>query len=283
MQLLGDVLKKASTFLKDKGVAESRLSAEWLLADILHMNRMDLYLNFDRPLSEEELNQYRSRIARRVRHEPISYIMGEHPFLGLNLVVNQSVLIPRSETEELVELALQMIPKDQQVSILDLCTGSGAIACAIKKNRPLADVHASDISPESLKVAKLNAHNLGLSITFHESNLLAGIHDRFDVVISNPPYISSSVIETLDPQVRLYEPRLALDGGGDGLNIYRDLKETLPKVLKHESIVFLEIGFDQKDVVIDLFSNEPYHNPICIKDSNLNNRFVIIEYKSKKV
>ena len=135
MQQLGDVLKKAAAFLQSKGVSESRLSSEWLLAHVLKMKRLDLYMNFDRPLQEAELAVYRNYISRRIRHEPIAYIIGTQPFHGIDVKVNSHVLIPRQETEELVDQVLKYLQEKEQAVGLDLCTGSGAIALALKYKR----------------------------------------------------------------------------------------------------------------------------------------------------
>jgi len=281
MQILGDILKKAASFLKEKEVSESRLSAEWLLADILKMNRVDLYMNFDRPLSEQEISQYRSYIARRLKREPISYIMGSHSFLGINLKVTQDVLIPRPETEELVVNLLKVVQDKKNCRVLDLCTGSAAIACAIKKNRPDFEVYGSDICEKALKVATTNAQDNNLDVTFIHSDLCENIKDQFDIVISNPPYISTKVISTLEKDVSEYEPHVALNGGADGLDMYRKLKDQLPTILKNQALVFLEIGYDQGQDVVALFSDVPYYNGICIQDSHLNNRFVTFSYRDK--
>lgn len=280
MQLLGDVLKKATLFLEQKKISEPRLSAEWLLASLLDMNRMDLYLNFDRPLQEPELVAYRAYIARRIKHEPISYIIGTHNFFGLNLDVDSHVLIPRHETEELVELVLQGLRDRSFKKILDLCTGSGAIACALKYKAPYCDIHASDVSQGALKIASKNASKHKLDIIFHESDLVDSLFEKFDVVICNPPYIAKQDIGMLQPQVVNYEPHLALFGGEDGLDFYRLLKENLPKILNQTAQIYLEIGFNQAEDVIKLFSDAPYYQVQVLKDASQHNRFVIVDYRN---
>lgn len=281
MPLLGDILKTASLFLQQKQISEPRLSAEWLLATLLGMNRVDLYLNFDRPLNEEELSLYRARIARRLKHEPISYIMGHHSFYGLNLDVDPSVLIPRHETEELVEHLLHDLKeKTSFKKVLDLGTGSGAIACALKFKMPALTIHASDVSQEALNIAKANAVRHNLDICFHKSDLFSDIKQTFDVVVSNPPYIAKGDKGMLNAQVLNYEPHLALFGGDDGLDFYRLLKDELHKVLNPVSCIYLEIGFNQANDVMALFGQPPYYNVRCLKDANQNDRFVIIDYKN---
>lgn len=281
MQTLGDVLKKASSFLQQKNVAEARLSAEWLLAAILKMNRLDLYMNFDRPLDEKELEMYRSFIARRVKHEPVAYILSHQPFYGLSVAVTSDVLIPRTETEELVDEVLKFLKDKPSLTGLDLCCGSGAIACAIKKSAPSHIVHASDISDKALVVAQENAHQNCLDVIFHKSDLTLDLKQvNFDFVVCNPPYITQSALHTLDPQVRSYEPHLALCGGDDGLDFYRRLSVELPCILKKEAKIFLEIGYDQRAAVSTLFSKAPYSSCVCLKDSSQNDRMMIIDYKS---
>lgn len=279
MQLLGDVLKKASGFLDQKKISEPRLSAEWLLATLLGMNRVDLYLNFDRPLTEDELSLYRARISRRVKHEPISYIIGSHVFYGLTINVDRNVLIPRHETEELVELVIRDFKSRKDLKILDLCTGSGAIACALKHKLPDMFVSASDVSEAALNIAKQNARALNLEIAFFQSDLLSDISGKFDVVISNPPYIAKKDINMLHEQVVNYEPHIALFGGEDGLEFYRLLKIQLPKILNTSAMVYLEIGYDQGQAVTDIFNYDSCYSAYSLKDTNQNHRFVVIEYK----
>jgi release factor glutamine methyltransferase len=280
MQLLGDILKKATLFLDQKKVSEPRLSAEWLLATMLGMNRVDLYLNFDRPLNEQELDTYRSRIARRVKHEPISYIIGNHSFFGLILDVDVNVLIPRHETEELVELVLKDLKEQSALTVLDLCTGSGAIACSLKNKAPQHSIHASDVSEKALNIAKLNAQKYNLPIAFHTSDLLSNISGKFDIIVSNPPYIAKKDQAILADQVFKYEPHLALFGGEDGLDFYKLMQAQFPSFLNNNARIYLEIGFDQAERVLDLFSQAPYYNARCLKDSNQNNRFVIVDFKN---
>lgn len=281
MPILGEILKTASSFLKQKQISEPRLSAEWLLAFLLGMRRVDLYLNFDRPLDEQELCSYRALIARRLKHEPISYIMGRHPFYGLDLKVDPSVLIPRHETEELVELVLDDLKQDSCFTkVLDLGTGSGAIACALKSKMPQLVVHASDVSQQALNIAQANAVNHNLDICFHNSDLFSNIDDKFDVIVSNPPYIAKADKGILETQVINYEPHLALFGGDDGLDFYRLLKKELHKVLNPKGRLYLEIGFNQASDVMALFAKLPYDNVRCLKDINEKDRFVIIDYKN---
>lgn len=279
MPTLGDVLKKAVDFLKQKGVSEPRLSAQWLLAHVLGMKRLDLFLNFDRPLSDQELSTYRELIARRLKHEPLSYILGFQPFFGLDLKVNPSVLIPRKETEELVEHILKFYPQDRSLKGLDLCTGSGAIACALKKHRPNWTLHACDISQEALDVAECNAKAHQLEIVFSQGDLSCSIKQKFDFVVCNPPYIAASFLDALEAQVKNYEPKIALDGGVCGLDFYERLQKQLPSILNPGAHLFFEIGYDQGQVVVALFGQAPYDGAYSLKDLSGNDRFVFVCYK----
>jgi len=276
MQHLGDVLKKASNFLQSKNILEPRLSAEWLLCDVVQMNRMDLYMNFERPLTTLELDTYREYIKRRLVSEPVDYILGFTSFMGLKLEVNPEVLIPRSETEELVEIALKLLKDRSNLEGLDLCTGSGAIACAIKHFRPDFEMHASDISSKALEIAQKNAKELKLNIIFYESDLFESILNKYDFIISNPPYIKSDVILTLDADVKNFEPKLALDGGKTGLEIYQKIAQKAASHLKEDGFIFLEIGFDQEREVVEIFEKEGFKNIFSLKDSNQKDRFVIM-------
>lgn len=276
MQQLGDVLKKATTFLQSKNILEPRLSAEWLLCDVLQMRRMDLYMHFDRPLSTKEVDLYREYIKRRACCEPVAYILENQPFCGMDLMVSKDVLIPRPETEELVELSLKLLKEKKALKGLDLCTGSGAIALAIKKMRPDFEMTGSDISSNALAIAKKNGQKLGLDVRFIESDLFSNLNEKFDFVISNPPYIQSQVVLALDKDVKDFEPKIALDGGITGLEMYKKIAIEALNFLKPDGFVFLEIGYDQEKLVCELFEKQGFKNIFSLKDSNQKDRFVIM-------
>jgi release factor glutamine methyltransferase len=276
MQQLGEVLKKATGFLQSKNILEPRLSAEWLLCDVLKMSRMDLYMHFDRPLTTQELDAYREYIKRRSLSEPVAYILGTQPFCGLNLNVSKDVLIPRPETEELVELCLKILKDKASIKGLDLCTGSGAIALSIKKMRNDIEMFASDISEKALSVAKSNAKKHELDISFVHSDLFSAIDEKFDFIVSNPPYIKTDVVLSLDKDVKDFEPKLALDGGVTGLDIYEKIARQAKDFLNPEGLIFLEIGYDQENQVRSIFENYGFKNIFSLKDSNQKDRFVIM-------
>jgi release factor glutamine methyltransferase len=204
---LGEVLRAAAEYLERRGVASPRLDAELLLAQALGLSRLELYTQHDRPLSEGELSAARALVERRGRREPLAYILGEWGFRRLTLRTDARALVPRPETEIVVERALALIAGVERPRVLDVGTGSGAIALAIASERPEADVSATDSSPDALGLARENAHRLSLGITFVETNLLDGCPGPFDLVVSNPPYVLPD--EELSPELT-FEPRVAL-------------------------------------------------------------------------
>lgn len=247
MSQLLSILKKAGEFLHEKGSPSARLDAEVLLASVLSMQRIELYANYDRPLNNQELNRYRELVARRAKLEPIAYILGHKEFYSRDFYITRDCLIPRPETELLVEKVLGYTKSFslEKPEILDLCTGSGVIAITLSLELENLRVLATDISQEALKVAKHNAELLKANVDFLESDLYPNIEQKFDIIVSNPPYISTSEWETLEPNVKLYEPRIALDAGPDGLDFYRRIINGSEKHLKDSGALFLEIGEDQ--------------------------------------
>ncbi len=225
-----------------------RLTAEILLGHVLNLTRVKLFMDLDRPLTKEELATYRALIQRRLGFEPTQYLVGFKEFYGRRFSVDARVLIPRSETELLVEGVLQAIPKDAPARVLDLCTGSGCIAISIAAERPLASVWATDLSPDALAVAKQNAEALGVDgrVTFFEGNLFDAVPKdaTFDVIVSNPPYVRLDELPGLQKEVQK-EPKLALDGGVDGLVVIRPLVVAAMPRLKAGGTLALEISDDQ--------------------------------------
>jgi len=241
------ILDKSAAFLKQKGVESPRLNAELLICDLLKCRRLDLYLNFDKPVNAAQTDSLRERVVRRGRFEPLQYITGACEFFGLTLEVDPSVLIPRPETELLVEKMLQEKPTG---SLLDLGTGSGAIALAMKKNLPSVEITGSDVSEEALKTARRNAARAGLEAEWVRSDAFEGLTGRrFDTIASNPPYCKNGDFPSLQPEVRDHEPRLALDGGEDGLDFYRKMLPLVKNHLNPGGRVFLECGLGQAQAV----------------------------------
>lgn len=234
-----------------------RLTAELLLCHVLQAPRVKLYMDLDRPLAKEELATYRGLIQRRLAGEPTQYLVGEKEFYGRRFAVDARVLIPRSETELLVEACLRHLPAEEPRRVLDLCTGSGCIALTIAAERPKCSVWATDLSPDALAVARANAAALGVDgrVTFFEGDLLAAVPEgpSFDLIVSNPPYVKRGDLATLQREVR-QEPRLALDGGDDGLDLVRRvITGALPR-LKAGGLLALEIGDDQGPALIELLT-----------------------------
>ncbi|MER2560168.1 MAG: peptide chain release factor N(5)-glutamine methyltransferase [Myxococcaceae bacterium] len=246
-----------------------RLTAEILLGHVLNLTRVKLFMDLDRPLAKEELATYRALIQRRLGFEPTQYLVGFKEFYGRRFSVDARVLIPRSETELLVEGVLQAIPKDAPARVLDLCTGSGCIAISIAAERPLASVWATDVSPDALAVAKQNAEALGVDgrVTFFLGNLFEPVPTdaTFDVIVSNPPYVRLDELPTLQKEVQK-EPKLALDGGVDGLVVIRPLVAAAMPRLKAGGTLALEISDDQGAAVKTLLDAAGAVDTRIVKD-----------------
>ncbi|HEY5938303.1 MAG TPA: peptide chain release factor N(5)-glutamine methyltransferase [Kofleriaceae bacterium] len=236
----------------EAGIASARLEAQLLLAHVLGCTRMQLYTGFDKPLGEPELAGYRALIKRRLGGESVAYLLGEQEFWGLPFFVDASVLVPRPDTETVIEVARALrADRAAPCRVLDLCTGSGAIAISIAKELPGASVIATDVSPEAAAIARRNAERNGMAdrVEIRVGDLFAPLAgERFDLIVSNPPYIASATIASLSPEVRR-EPRLALDGGADGLAFYDRICRLAPEYLLPGGALVLEHGFDQAEAV----------------------------------
>ncbi|MEG0619657.1 MAG: peptide chain release factor N(5)-glutamine methyltransferase [Raoultibacter sp.] len=264
-------------YLERKGDENPRLSAQWLLCAATGLARIDLYTHFDQPLSPEERETLRGQVTRRATGEPLQYITGEVGFRYITLKVEPGVLIPRPETEVLVGLGLAALGACDQATdaylVADLCTGTGCVACSIAHENPASHVIATDISPDAVQLARKNSEALGLDarIEVIECDLGAGIDAQlmgtFDLVISNPPYVPSSVVKTIPDEVKNFEPALALDGGPDGLDLFRRLLPFAHGALKPGGTLAVELheegmehaaslaekaGFTAVDIVHDL-------------------------------
>lgn len=261
-----------------QAVDSPRLTAELLLGHVLSLPRVKLYMDLERPLSKEELATYRALIQRRLAGEPTQYVIGHKEFYGRRFAVDARVLVPRPETELLVEAALRSVPKDAPARVLDLCTGSGCVAVTIAAERPQASVWATDLSPGALAVAKANAEALGLDgrVTFFEGDLLAPVpaEARFDVIVSNPPYVKSGEIAGLQREVQ-QEPRLALDGGADGLDVIRRLVPAALARLKPGGLLALEIGEDQGAALRDILTRAGARDVTIEKDLAQHERLAL--------
>ena len=251
MKLVRDILPKATAFLKGKDIPQAKRTAEELLAHLLGCKRLDVYMQFDTPLKEDELETYRGYLRRASQNEPYEYITGYIWFGGVKITVTKDVLIPRPETE----LILTHIQKKAVVprKILDMCTGSGCLAIALKKMYPEAEVFAADISKAALDVARANARANGVDVTFIESDMFSSVEEgNFDIIVSNPPYITEKEYEGLQLSVKEYEPKIALVGGADGLKYYRELQSNLSK-LSAIGLLAFEIGTGQGGDLFEIF------------------------------
>jgi release factor glutamine methyltransferase len=259
----------AKKTLEAAGLAGPVIDARLLVEAAADATRTDIVTDPYRPLSDEQETLLRDYLARRVRREPVSHILGRKGFWKIMLNVNRNVLTPRPDTEVIVDEVLKATAERQAFSILDLGVGSGAILLAILAERPAAKGLGVDVSEEALAVARDNAAHLGLAgrVALLRGDWADGLSDaNFDVVVSNPPYIAAEVIETLEPEVREWEPRLALDGGADGLDAYRRLAPEILRVLKPGGLFAVEIGYDQKDAVEALFRQAGATEVRTIKD-----------------
>lgn len=268
------LLEWTASFFVKKEVDSPRLSAEMLLAHVLAVPRIRLYTDFDKPVADDKLAAFRELVKRAGSQEPIAYLTGRAPFFNLELEVTRDVLIPRPDTETVVENVAQLVravPGFEAPRILDLCTGSGAIALAVAARLKNATVIATDISPAALAVASRNAAKLDLAgrVTFYEGDLfdaIAGTPDAqpFDLILGNPPYIPSADIAHLDASVRDYEPALALDGGPDGMAFHRRILTGCNERLRPGGRVYLESQFDQGPALTEFARSLPHLEDVKI-------------------
>jgi release factor glutamine methyltransferase len=280
-----EILNRTDEFLSERGIESSRLDAEVLLADLLDIERINLYVKFDYPLKSSELEEYRERITKRAKRIPVAYIIGRKEFMSLEFDVNEDVLIPRPETENLVEEIISYCRDNelQNAQIIDIGTGSGAVAVSLAHYLPDAKVVGVDISKEAVKTARKNAEKFELEerLSIVNSDLLEGFIKRditgIDIIVSNPPYISDSEMEELPPEVKK-EPETALKAGREGLDFYKKLIPQSSQVLKDGGKIFLEIGSSQAESVKELFSDK-WKDIEVIKDYADHDRIITAVYR----
>ena len=253
---LQQMLQWGTMQLENHNVPEASLDAWYLLEYVTGLKRAEYFLCQDELCSQNCQSKFQEAVRKRADRIPLQYIIGVQEFMGFPFRVNEHVLIPRQDTECLVELA---IPVVENRKVLDLCTGSGCIGISLAKLGNPKIVRGVDISSQALTIARENADLLQADITFQESNLFENITDKYDVIVSNPPYIPPAIIETLMPEVRVHEPRLALDGGMEGLDFYRRIAIEAKKVFEEEGVIFLEIGCEQGADVQRIFMQAGYH------------------------
>jgi release factor glutamine methyltransferase len=281
------VLQWTTQYFQTHGIDSPRLTAEILLAHALQSSRLSLYLHYDQPLSLPERDCFKKLIQRRCRREPVAYITGKKGFFDLDLVVAADVLIPRPETETLIETALDVIPKDGEDccwQILDAGTGSGAVVLSLAKNRSGHRYVATDRSMAALHLARENGRQIGIGnicwVCADWLDAFCGAESCLDLVVSNPPYIPSAQIDRLEPEVCRYEPRMALDGGMDGLDAIRRLVDGAGRALKPGGILMMEIGYDQGMAVTRMLEAAAVFEAVGIR-KDLGGRDRVIQARRK--
>lgn len=276
-------LQLSTDYLEKKGIESPRLNAELLLAEILNCKRLDLYLKFDQPLKEKEIDKYREWISRRGKFEPLQYVTGQVEFYGLQFKVTPDVLIPRSETEILVEEIIKFCKNKTGLKILDIGTGSGNIPIALAKYLIGAEIVTVEVSAKAIEVAKenavLNSVESKIKFILSDVNHLNLETDLFDIVISNPPYISAEEYPTLQKEITDYEPSIALTDANDGLDFYRVISKKSKSFLKRGGSIFLEIGQGQKEDIKKILFLNDFEKVHFIKDYQQIDRVVFGEMK----
>ncbi len=275
------ILNWTTDYFTSKNISEPRLSAELLLADVLNCKRIELYVQFERILSADERTAYRVFVQRRAQREPVQYILGETEFMGFPFKVSPAVLIPRPDTELLVDCVINYLKtNDLNTSkILDIGTGSGCIAISLAKYFSEAEVYAIEKSPDAIAIARENAAQNDVTIHFIEDDFFTYVANSsgkfdFDILVSNPPYISEADWPGLQAEVQNFEPKVALFGGKDGMDFYNRLIPVAKNVLASNGTVFLETGYDQAEKVAALLTNEKFTSEIH-KDYQQIERVVI--------
>jgi release factor glutamine methyltransferase len=270
LTVLNSILLSAD-YLKNKGIDSARINAELLLANILDCKRMDLYLRFDQPLTKIETEEYRKALKRRATKEPLQYIIGEVEFYGLLFNVNPKVLIPRQETEILIEHILENLINNNDTKILDIGSGSGNIIISLIKNIKNSEGIAIDISDDAIAVAEKNAELNGVTqrISFIKKDILRDDIEnlgKFDIVVSNPPYVSKEEFNTLQKEILDHEPKYAVTDFGDGFTFYKIISEKSKSLLKPNGKLFFEVGYNQAGEVKEIMEKNNFKEIKIIKD-----------------
>ena len=266
-----EAIKLSTEYLQKKGVESPRANAEILLAEILKCKRLELYLAFDKPLAENEVQIYREAIRKRGLRIPLQYIVGNVEFYGLKLIVNENVLIPRPETELLVEKIINESDKSANLKILDIGSGSGNISLSLSKNLPNSKVVSIDISENALAVAKQNAELNAFQdkVEFRNFDIMNGDLNslgKYDLIVSNPPYVSENDYESLEPELKNYEPKIALTDNSNGISFYKHILETSDQLLNKPGKIYFELGIDQSAQVRKYFEQNNFTNIKITKD-----------------
>jgi release factor glutamine methyltransferase len=272
-----EVLNWTRGYFESAGIVQPRLEAEILLAHALDVDRLHLYLAPDKPLTEDERTRYRTVVSARRKGAPLQHLIGEVTFYGLRFRVDREALIPRPETEELLDHAIKRAPRDREIRCLDLGTGTGVLAVCMARYLSLAQVTAVDISPQALGLARENASLNGVHerIRFIESDWFSSVNDAFDLITANPPYISCDDLDTLPSEVRNHEPIQALDGGKEGLESVTKIISGLREHLRTGGVALLEIGHDQGDRVAQMLREIGLVDVSVEQDMSRKQRFVV--------
>jgi release factor glutamine methyltransferase len=280
LKSVSEILPLAIQYLTDHQIENPRRCAEELLAHILKMKRIELYMQYDRPLIEKEVVEMRNALKRCANREPIQYVMGDVEFLGCHIDVTPDVLIPRHETEIMADLIVNKI-KNQSLNgkvLWDICAGSGCLGLAIKRAYPELTVVLSDISKPAIEVAKKNQQRNSLDANYRIGDLFEPFqNEKADFLVCNPPYISTEEMAALESSVRDYEPHLALHGGERGIEFYERLSREMPAYLNHSAQVFFEIGHQQGVMIQEMFCTSPWRHGQLLKDWAGHNRFFFLE------
>jgi release factor glutamine methyltransferase len=265
-----EVLKLTTEYFEKKKIESPRVNAEILLAEVLKCKRIDLYLSFDKPLNEEELALYRELIKKRSSHIPLQYIIGNVEFYGLKLLVNENVLIPRPETELLVETILQNHQQTNELKILDIGSGSGNISLALARNLSKSFITGIDVSQKAIEVSFQNKeiHHLE-NVDFNRFDILQDDLEKlgtFDIIVSNPPYVSKNDFDLLEPELKLYEPRIALTDESEGTTFYNEIISKSESLLNKPGYIYFELGKDQFQNISQLLTDNKFSNIKIMKD-----------------
>lgn len=281
MHTVLEILKLSADYLKQKGIVHPRRQAEEILCDFLGFSRLELYTHSDKPLTEDELAKCRDALVRRGKGEPLQYIRGEVEFLNCRFQVNSSVLIPRQETEILVDKIIKILSKEEDLTnktLWDICCGSGCIGISIKKQFPSLNVVLSDISPEAIEVAKKNAKLNAVDLSVLQGDLFEPFDKKkAHFIVCNPPYVAEEELDQLDIEVRQYEPHLALAAGKTGLEFYRRIADEIKTYLFPHGKVWLEIGASQGSEIKKMFNAPVWIQRIVEQDWAGHDRFFFLE------
>ena len=272
-----NILQQATEFLKSNNIKEAQLDAEILLCGILEVSRSKLYILRRESITEEQYKKYKEYLNRRITREPVDYILGNSEFMGLNFNVNSNVLIPRQETELIVEHANKFIKETKAKNILDLCTGSGCVAVSLAYYNDNVSVVASDVSEAALEVAKSNAliNNVSEKIKFIKSDMFNNIIDeKFDIIISNPPYVKNDEYKGLEKEI-FFEPKIAFLADDDGLTFYRIIAQKAKQYLNKKGMLLLELNSNISSKVADLFND--FNSVSIVKDYSGLDRILIAQ------